>query len=1253
MAKNYYQWQRYWRPRGSALLFFENGFLFSPGKLNSHVLPFEKIADVPCLVLLGEPGMGKSYAMEAELDLVSAKASEQGQAVLFRDLRSYRKKELRAKVFENPVFQTWIKGDHMLHLFLDSFDECRISIKRLASLLADELQEYQAHSQRLKLRIACRTAEWPGLLENGLKKIWGAESVQAYELAPLTSGDVRVAAVAEGFDPDHFLAEVERCEAGPLAAKPVTLRLLLNLYGSGRALPASQLELYARGCAKLAEEPNDSYIEAGITGKLKPPQRMAVAARIAAVTIFCQKSSIWTSPDCGEPADGDVKVAELCGGVEYADGMPFEVDEAAIKETINTGLFDSRDEDRMGWWHQTYAEFLAAWYLVRLQTPTDQILKLLVHSGDPDGRLVPQLHETAAWLAGMAPDLFEEIMRRDPKVLLQSDVASADPASRASLVEEVLKLYNEERDFDNDWSRPAPYHKLDHPAIADQLRPFIVNRENGYLARRAAIEMAEDCKTTSLQDDLAQVALDTSETFDLRVLAARAVSEIGDVATKLKLKPLVTIEAGDDPDRDLQRMGLRALWPDNLLAHDVFSLLSSPGLNKHFISQDLIDGLKPSDLPVALGWVEQQPTSEYMDYYERKLMNGIMSLAWDRLDAPSVLKAFAPVALSRIRKGDRIVEDRGDGFGSLFPDDANPRLKFAAQWDQDERKRHLMLETIASLSSEDNLTGNYFFPSQMRKSFGGDMLWMLGRLSSEASEERRRMWARLIRLASNWGDLEQRIAILTACQNSQDLIQAFSSEIIALHHHLMEASQKTEEQAPEPDPEEATPANPPPDPPVDERVTILLDESEAGESEAWWKLNWMMRFKEDRYPVVSEFAPNVKLYPGWRRADSSTRMRILAAARRYLVECDARTNEWLGTNNLCYEAYSGYQALRLLYEEDQAFFLTLDGVVWKKWAPIIATYEIFDDVGDEERAIRKRLVEAAYFHAPDEVIETVLVGMDRDYAHLPNVIKGCWDERLGRALLDKAKELRAKRRNITNLLDDLLAHGDQEARNFVESLLKSPLPSDPLEKQQLVDAADLLMKHSRDAAWSVIWPLIQDDVEFGRWLMGKQADLLRRSKDKNPPIPRRLTEEQLADLYMWMLRQYPPAEDIRIKGCHTLSAREVVEQWRDSILNYLRGLGTAPACSAIERVCTAFPELTWVKAQLLAAQTVHRQRSWHPSSPAAILKIAEERQQQMSRGDNRISANRGGVFFGDNAQGNIVITGEISGDFIKGDKRGS
>jgi hypothetical protein len=89
----------------------------------------------------------------------------------------------------------------------------------------------------------------------------------------------------------------------------------------------------------------------------------------------------------------------------------------------------------MGWSHQTYAQFLAAWYLVRHRMTLAQMMSLVVHPGDPGKKLVPQLHETVAWLAGMVPDIFTTIIVAEPEVLLRSDVATADEKDRAKLVE--------------------------------------------------------------------------------------------------------------------------------------------------------------------------------------------------------------------------------------------------------------------------------------------------------------------------------------------------------------------------------------------------------------------------------------------------------------------------------------------------------------------------------------------------------------------------------------------------------------------------------------------------------------------------------------------------------------------------------------------------------------------------------------------------------------------------------------------------
>jgi len=84
---------------------------------------------------------------------------------------------------------------------------------------------------RLMLRIACGTADWPHSLEKALNGFWEDGNVGVYELLPLRRRDVRAAAEAEGIDPDQFVEDVGRRGAPPLAIKPVTLRMLINLYG--------------------------------------------------------------------------------------------------------------------------------------------------------------------------------------------------------------------------------------------------------------------------------------------------------------------------------------------------------------------------------------------------------------------------------------------------------------------------------------------------------------------------------------------------------------------------------------------------------------------------------------------------------------------------------------------------------------------------------------------------------------------------------------------------------------------------------------------------------------------------------------------------------------------------------------------------------------------------------------------------------------------------------------------------------------
>src|SRR4029077_20232967 len=142
--------------------------------------------------------------------------------------------------------------------------------------------DIREHVGRLRLRIACRTAEWPSQLEDGLPDLWGKEQVGSFELLPLRRKDVRLAAEIEGIaDSEGFLAAIADRSAQALAIKPVTLRFLIGQYRRDGELSPREVDLYRSGCQLLVAEPSQSRQDAREKGRLSPPQRLAVAARIA------------------------------------------------------------------------------------------------------------------------------------------------------------------------------------------------------------------------------------------------------------------------------------------------------------------------------------------------------------------------------------------------------------------------------------------------------------------------------------------------------------------------------------------------------------------------------------------------------------------------------------------------------------------------------------------------------------------------------------------------------------------------------------------------------------------------------------------------------------------------------------------------------------------------------------------------------------------------------------------------------------
>src|SRR5437870_5823323 len=137
------------------------------------------------------------------------------------------------------------------------------------------------------------------------------------------------------------------------------------------------------------------------------------------------------------------------------------------------------------------------------------------------------------------------------------------------------------------------------------------------------------------------------------------------------------------------------------------------------------------------------------------------------------------------------------------------------------------------------------------------------------------------------------------------------------------------------------------------------------------------------------------------------------------------------------------------------------------------------------------------------------------------------------------------------VLGALMTHHITEARNIVESRIPIPLPTEPTARELAETAARLLIEHAEDSGWSVVWPAIQADSTFGTAVVEGAFGGIRSAGVSQ------LTEDQIANLYIWLVNQYPYSEDRVVHGA--IGNRDTMGHFRDGLLTHLAERGTYAA----------------------------------------------------------------------------------------------
>lgn len=617
---------RYWRvrPPGDDDLPFpadDDGFLDAevaavgslamsrPGDL----LSAEAAAEAHALVLLGEPGLGKTTAIRAIVGNIPGSVDRltwiDGSDL---DDNSFDR-QLNAALAPLPQREAksaWTFGgdaESAVVLVLDQLDESPM-LRRLPRALRTLLADRDV--SRLQLFIGCRTADLPVGLRELLAEAF--DPCIFADLAPLKRADAAALATSCGVDGDALVSAAVSSAAGILAAVPLTLGLLVRTYQDTGGLGGGGRALFARGAEHLLAKPKPDR-PASVTSTLD--QRVAVAERIAAVLVLSGRRTLWRGRDL-DGADVDLEPRIAIGGTERTSAGEFAVTKAIVDEVLATAMFSGRGHDRLAFVHSTYAAFLAARYLRAHALPRPQLEALFLVAGPDGSRTIPSpLRETAAWLATLDEVIGTWLAATDPEGLVGHDrVLEADDLRKA-VIESLLARADEYELGARSW-RPDP--RLAHAEIAAQLIDVLNESESqpewpASARWRLALRLASQARSPALAERLLQIAESEAFNSHQRSLAAEAAlaNDPRRAAPRLGalLARFVNAAYGQQWDGDDELKGnlLDQLWPEHVTLSEILPLLR-PRQTENFLGtywmflRQFVLKLRAEDIPEVLLW---------------------------------------------------------------------------------------------------------------------------------------------------------------------------------------------------------------------------------------------------------------------------------------------------------------------------------------------------------------------------------------------------------------------------------------------------------------------------------------------------------------------------------------------------------------------------------------------------------------------------------------------------------------------------
>ncbi|MCR9088799.1 MAG: hypothetical protein NXH97_18890 [Rhodobacteraceae bacterium] len=465
----------------------------------SAVQPLSHLRGEPFVVLLGEPGAGKSTALEHEA------RAESGEIATCREVMN-----------GSPIGASGTA-------YLDALDEYRSGDGGKDKLL--RLANAISKSNIRRWRLTCRAEDWRATADiNAMRRATSNRPIIVAHLLPLSEEEAQsvVASLGEP-DPDRFVSEARNRGAGAFLENPLSLRLLHSVVVSNGVWPTSRFDLFASATSALAHEHDP---ERETDPRPGAEEILAAASAMSFYFLVSGAKALWRS-NALPPGSSEN---------EYVATHALGIDASLLQAALDTAIFRGEGH-AFAPFHRTVAEFLAGRFLARkvtgaAETPAFPLRRAIALITGSDQKAPSELRGLYAWFAahlqsqGDSGGARRLIQHDAATVLAYGDAATFDTAGRREILNH---LDRDDPFFLESQDDATVFGGLAGEDLADDFEAILDAEVRSHLQVTVLRALADGPPVMQMSEKLREIVLDASRPLWMRERAAKIlVSKVND-----------------------------------------------------------------------------------------------------------------------------------------------------------------------------------------------------------------------------------------------------------------------------------------------------------------------------------------------------------------------------------------------------------------------------------------------------------------------------------------------------------------------------------------------------------------------------------------------------------------------------------------------------------------------------------------------------------------------------------------------------